>query len=362
MSNVVELQVNRENYHETRIVELQSAPLNENQIRVQIDKFALTSNNVSYAVSGDMIGYWNYYPAEAPYGKVPVWGFASVIESQSDHIKVGERIWGFLPMANQTVLTVGKVFDDNFMDATPNRQELPILYNQYRRTQGEPEFLQNYDDERSLLFPLFMTSFLIYDFLKDNDFFGAKQVLIGSVSSKTGFGLAKLIHNDKEADVKVVGMTSSRNVEFVEKLGCCDQVVVYGDEDKIDRNQNAAYVDMSGNAQLTEKLHNQFGDRLVNSCLVGATHWEERRQVDQKLPGARPTFFFAPAQITKRNKEWGPGVVIQKAMIAAAGLSDAIKGDLLVEQITQADQTADIWRDMLDNKVAPNRGIMVKFE
>jgi len=148
----------------------------------------------------------------------------------------------------------------------------------------------------------------------------------------------------------------------VEKLGCCDQVVVYGDEDKIDRNQNAAYVDMSGNAQLTEKLHNQFGDRLVNSCLVGATHWEERRQVDQQLPGARPTFFFAPAQITKRNKEWGPGVVIQKAMIAAAGLSDAIKGDLLVEQITQADQTADIWRDMLDNKVAPNRGIMVKFE
>jgi len=209
MSNVVELQVNRENYHETRIVELQSAPLNENQIRVQIDKFALTSNNVSYAVSGDMIGYWNYYPAEAPYGKVPVWGFASVIESQSDDIKVGERIWGFLPMANQTVLTVGKVFDDNFMDATPYRQELPILYNQYRRTQGEPEFLQNYDDERSLLFPLFMTSFLIYDFLKDNDFFGAKQVLIGSVSSKTGFGLAKLIHNDKEADVKVVSLWKS---------------------------------------------------------------------------------------------------------------------------------------------------------
>ena len=361
MSKVVELQVNRENYHDTRIIELDESPLVENQVRVEIDKFALTSNNVSYAVSGDVIGYWNYYPAETPYGKVPVWGYARVVESKSDTIKVGERIWGFFPMANQTVLTVGKVFDDNFMDATPSRQELPILYNQYRRTQGEPKFLQNYDDERSLLFPLFMTSFLIYDFLKDNDFFGAKQVLIGSVSSKTGFGLAKLIHNDKEADVKVIGLTSSRNVEFVEKLGCCDDVVVYGDEGRIDRNQNAAYVDMSGNAQLTEKLHNQFGDRLVNSCLVGATHWEERRQVDTQLPGARPTFFFAPAQITKRNKEWGPGVVIQKAMIAAAELSDAIKGDLQIEQVTQADQAADIWRDLLDNKVAPNRGIMVKF-
>ena len=31
---------------------------------MKIEKFGLTSNNVSYAVSGDVIGYWGFYPAE----------------------------------------------------------------------------------------------------------------------------------------------------------------------------------------------------------------------------------------------------------------------------------------------------------
>ena len=196
MGSVTEVWVNRDDYRDTKIVEAEERTLEEGGVRVAIDKFGLTSNNVSYAVSGDMIGYWKYYPADAPWGKVPVWGMGEVVESKSASITVGERLYGFFPMASETTLTVGKAHADTFMDATPHRQDLPALYNQYRRTQGEPEFLKSLEDERCLLFPLFITSFVLYDYLVDNDFFGAEQVIIGSVSSKTGFGLADLLKQD----------------------------------------------------------------------------------------------------------------------------------------------------------------------
>ena len=164
MTAITELWVDRGDYRATKIIESHASPLNENEVLVRIDKFGLTANNVYYAVSGDMIGYWNYYPADDPFGKVPVWGLADVVESNSADIQVGERLWGFFPMASHATLTVGKVRDDNFMDATPHRLELPALYNQYRRTKGEPEFLHDLEDERCLLFPLFMTSFVLYDY------------------------------------------------------------------------------------------------------------------------------------------------------------------------------------------------------
>ncbi len=359
MTNITELWVNRGDYRETKIIESPASPLNENEVLVRIDKFGLTANNVSYAVSGDMIGYWKYYPADDPFGKVPVWGMADVVESNNDDIAVGERLWGFFPMASHATLTVGKVYDDNFMDATPHRLELPALYNQYRRTKGEPEFLHGLEDERCLLFPLFMTSFVLYDYLIDNDFFGAKQVLIGSVSSKTGFGLAKFLHDDKRIQQKIVGVTSAGNVGFVERLDCCDQIITYGDEGEIDSSQPAAYVDMSGNGPLTEKLHLHLDGNMVESCMVGATHWEEERRTEKSLPGARPTFFFAPKQIAKRDKEWGAGTLFVKAGMASARVADNIKNEINVERISGAESAATIWKEMLNNKVSPNRGIMV---
>ena len=39
------------------------------------------------------------------------------------------------------------------------------------------------------------------------------------------------------------------NVAFVERLGCCDEVVVYGDEARVDATLPAVYVDMSGDTK-----------------------------------------------------------------------------------------------------------------
>ena len=360
MTQSTELWVDRKNLRNTRIVSSAIPSLRDGEVLVAIDQFALTSNNVSYAISGDTIGYWGYYPAEGNWGKVPVWGCANVVQSNCVEVPVGDRLFGFFPMASHAVLRPGKIREEQFVDVAEHRQALPALYNGYRRVRAEPDFLQTMEVERCLLFPLFVTSWLIYDYLLDNDFFGAKQVLIGSVSSKTGFALAEMLHNDPQVAQRIIGLTSPANVAFVERLGCCDDVVTYGEEANIDATVPAAYVDMSGDARLTAALHNLMGKNMVVSTMVGATHWEQRGD-NGALPGAKPTFFFAPAQIGKRDAEWGPGVAMMKAMTASAEVAKKVQDEMSVEWTRDIQGLASLWVDLLDNKVPPNRGLMISL-
>ena len=360
MTQCTELWVDRADPRRTRVVTRPLPAPGQGEVLVAIDKFGLTSNNVSYAVTGDLIGYWGYYPAEENWGKVPVWGCAEVVASNCEQVPVGERLWGFFPMASHAILQPGKVREDQFVDVAAHRQALPALYNGYRRTRAEAAFLQDMEVERCLLFPLLATSWLIYDFLVDNDFFGAGQVLIGSVSSKTGAGLAEMLHADPQVSQRVIGLTSPGNVAYVERLGCCDEVVVYGQEQRIDAAVPAAYVDMSGDARLTATLHQLLGTNMVNSAMVGATHWEQRGDTGD-LPGAKPTFFFAPAQIGKRDAQWGPGAAMAKAMAASAQVAQKWQGELAVEWTRDVDGLAALWRQLLDNEIAPSRGLMVSL-
>lgn len=351
--------VNRKDFRKTKVVEQLLPPLNSGQILMEIDKFGLTANNVSYAVGGDMIGYWNYYPTgEDGWGKVPVWGCANVLHSLHDDITVGERLWGFFPMDSHTILSPSKISKSRFNDSSTHRVHLPALYNGYSRTAAEPEILTKMENERCLMFPLFATSFLLYDYLLDNKFFGARQVLIGSASSKTGFGLAKMLCEDSGVDVKIVGITSQKNVEFVTAMKCCNQVVSYGNEIAIDSTVPAAYVDMSGDVRLKQTLHNHLQDNMVESCMVGASHWENRGDAG-KLAGAKPTFFFAPGQIAKRDKEWGAGVAWSKAMQASAQVAMSIKDDVDLQWIRGVDELGLVWLELLDNNVPADRGLMV---
>lgn len=331
----------------------------EGEVLVTIDKFALTANNVSYATSGDALGYWNFYPAEEGWGIVPVWGMADVVESRCPGIEAGERLYGYWPMASHAVLKPGRVKPASFRDVSPHREDLAAVYNQYRRTAAEDGFLKEIEDERSLLFPLFITSYLLADYLQDNDYFASEQVLIGSVSSKTGFGLAAFL---KGSDYKgqVVGLTSERNVEFVKTLGFCHEIVTYTDLDGVDKSRPSTYVDMSGDGPLAMALHQGLADNMKQSVAVGATHWDAGR-AGGKMPGPKPEFFFAPAHIAKRDKEWGPGVLMDKANGACADLTRKILNQVRVEFISGADETSKVWQDMLNNEISPNRGIMVSL-
>ena len=85
--------VRRDDLASTRIDSFDAnAPLDAGELRCRIDHFAFTANNITYAVFGDAMHYWQFFPAPAGWGCVPVWGFATVQESRCDGLAVGERL------------------------------------------------------------------------------------------------------------------------------------------------------------------------------------------------------------------------------------------------------------------------------
>ncbi len=164
-----------------------------------------------------------------------------------------------------------------------------------------------------------MLSFLVDDFLADNDFFGAQNVILSSASSKTALGLAWLLHGHRKP-MRVIGLTSAANADFVRSLGCYDEIVSYDKISDIPATTPIAFVDMAGNADLRGKLHRHFGAQMKYSSRVGLTH-QDAAAGDDALPGAKPTWFFAPDQPRKRAKEWGPGGIDQRFAAVGSGFT-----------------------------------------
>ena len=117
---------------------------------------------------------------------------------------------------------------------------------------------------------------------------------------------------------------------------------------------------MSGDVRLTQSLHNHLGDNMVESCMVGGSHWQDGGKAGD-LPGARPRFFFAPGQIEKRNKEWGPGVAMAKATEASTKVSAMVADDINVQWVQGVEALAQSWTQLLDNQIPPSTGLMVSL-
>ena len=300
-------EVDRANLQHTQMLALAPAAsqdLAQGEAMLQIDRFALTANNVTYGVVGDMLGYWQFFPTEGDWGRIPVWGIATVLDGGDTELKSGDRYYGYFPMASYLVVQPQRVTQRGFSDGAANRQALSPVYNQYSLMNLDNGFDPAHDNHQMVYRPLFTTSFVLDDYLFDNSFFGASKIILGSASSKTAFGLAFLLHNNR--DVTVTGLTSSGNIEFVRALGIYDEVLSYEDLEVMDATEPVAYVDMSGNREVLERLHHHFQGNMKCSCGVGVTHWDARDgQEPGTLPGAKPTMFFAPSQIEKRNGEWG---------------------------------------------------------
>ncbi|MEM0928119.1 MAG: DUF2855 family protein [Pseudomonadota bacterium] len=357
---LTELLVKKDAIADVEVRERPIPDIADGEVLVEVESYGLTANNVTYAVTGDMIGYWRFYPVDGAEGRgvVPVWGFGRVVSSKTDEMAIGERIYGFFPMASHAVLQP-KRKSGAVKCVAPHRVELPAVYNNYQLVAEEPEILQGKEDARQVLFPLFGTSYIIYDWLIDNDFFGAQQIVVGSASSKTGFGVGAVLNQHEGDRPKSFGLTSPRNLDFVKALNAFDEQMTYDQVTSLPQVPTA-FVDMSGNAEVITAIHNHIGDNVVVSSIVGATHWEAPRQ-REPLPGAQPTMFFAPSQIAKREKEFGPGVVMGRAAVAWAKAAKGLEGIFEYDHLSGADAAADAWRDSVNGKVNPSRGLVVKF-
>ena len=312
-------QVLKADLHQIRFFDAALIPLKTGEARLAIGRFAFTANNITYAAFGDAMRYWQFYPtSDDAWGTIPVWGFADVVETACEGVTVGDRFYGYYPMGSHVTLLPARITEHGFYDSAAHRAELHPVYNQYIASRGDPLYSADTEDIQALLRPLFVTSFLIDDFLADNDFFSACAggktgvMLLSSASSKTAYGTAFQLA--QRSGIEVVGLTSAANVAFCNSLKCYHRVLTYDQLDEVSADAPCVYIDFAGNSALRQRIHRQFA-ALKYSCSIGGTHVEELsiKGGGKDLPGVRATLFFAPAQIKKRSADWG-----------AAGLRDRL--------------------------------------
>ncbi|MBX3635784.1 MAG: DUF2855 family protein, partial [Rubrivivax sp.] len=279
--------------------------LADGEVRLAVERFALTANNVTYAAFGEAMKYWQFFPAPDPaLGCLPVWGFATVAESRAEGLAVGRRVWGCLPAGSHLVVQPARVPAAGFVDAAPHRAGLAPVYAQYAFCDADPSWRVEHEGLQAVLRPLFTTSFLLDDFLAGEAFFGARRLLLSSASSKTAIGTAFCMQQRPRAErPAIVGLTSPARHGFVAALGLYDEVCDYGELPRLDAAVPTLYVDFAGDAALREAVHRRFDGTLVYSCAIGGTHWQALAGGGgggQGLPGPRPVLFFAPAQAQRR--------------------------------------------------------------
>jgi hypothetical protein len=334
-----------------------AAALPSDALLVKVDRFAFTANNITYAVLGDQMKYWSLFPAPQGFGNIPVWGFGDVIASKHPGLAEGERLFGYFPMATHLVIEASEVSKRALRDGAAHRQAVAPVYNAYARVSGDPAFAGKQGDYQALLRPLFTLSFLVDDYLAENEFFGARRVLLSSASSKTAFGLAHRLH--ARGKLELIGLTSAANVGFVNSLGCYHEVVTYDRVGALPADASVAFVDMAGNSGLREKLHRHFGAHMKYSGQIGLTHRSSSPD-EPELPGARPKWFFAPDQIRKRAKEWGPGGVDKRFGVAWSGFAPTLDRRLKVIE-GQGPAVTQVYLDTLQGRIPPEQGHMLSL-
>jgi hypothetical protein len=317
-----------------------------------VDAFGLTTNNITYAVMGEAMSYWGFFPAEDGWGHMPVWGFADVTASKADGVPEGTRIFGYLPPASHLVVRPDRADPLDFVDTTPHRAKLPGAYNRYIRVAGLTFYEERNEDQQMLLWPLYFTSFLIDDFLDDEGFFGANAAVLSSASSRTASALAYLL--EKRDGMEVVGLTSPRNVDFTESLGVYDRVVPYEELDSLER-EPAVYVDMSGDAKVRSAVHGHWGDELKHSAAVGITHREDLGG-GSELAGPKPTFFFAPDRLRKRTEDWGGEELNRRLADSWLPYAEWTRDWLQVEHGSGPEEIERVYLELLDGKSDPAVG------
>ena len=359
-----QFQVERTQFSNTRLVDAgESDGLDAGEIRVRIERFAFTANNITYAAAGDMIGYWQFFPprnveeGDVTWGVIPVWGFCEVTESTLDEIPVGERFFGYFPPATELVMKPVKVSDHTLVDGAEHRASLPPGYNQYRRVAAEPGYDGSLDNERMLLWPLFMTSYCLWDSLVFNEWYGAQQVIVISASSKTSIGMAYALHDDPNAP-HVVGLTSSGNRDLVESLGLYDHALTYDNLEAIDADKPAVIVDMSGNSAVLGQLHKRLGNNMKKTVNVGITHWDAAGG-NADIIADRSEFFFAPGHIQQRVAEWGAEVFDQKTATFIDETVARSRSWLRLTSHQGLEGLAEVYPAVCSGSVAPDEGIII---
>ncbi len=327
----------------------------DGEVVAKVEHAALTANNVTYAVhNGPPLHYGRFFPAaDDAHITVPVWGFGRIVESHAAGVAVGERFYGYWPSGSHVVLRPGKVGPAGFVDMAAHREGLAPVYNSYI-TAAHAAPSAEAEPAVALFRPLFGTAHVLDDFLGRAPL--ADTVILTSASSKTALGTAWGLK--QRGTIKVIGLTSAANRDFVLKTGYYDEVVDYQSVASLDAKAACVLVDFSGNGALKLALHQRL-QGLVASHIVGDTHWAEPQP--ENLPGPVPALFFAPSAWQARAQEIGAAAFEAQLQDAAARFLASTTGWLNIVHVQGAEGWQAEFARLLEGASDPASGVIVHF-
>ncbi|KAJ6585606.1 hypothetical protein B0H19DRAFT_1110274 [Mycena capillaripes] len=279
---------------ETAVIATSSIPSHDlppNSILIKVDRFGFSANNITYQALGEQphFRYYDFHPAPEvgkvspqTHGLVPVWGFGTIVSSSHPKIFPGERIYGYLAPTRYLLVPVSPSDVNKHAFYVP-RPHLPAdrrPYNQIIRCAADPEYTPTAlgEDLTMLYRPLFWTAYWFEDWIFSLGYRGATAFLISSASAKTAFCAAYLIGKRRsrgETKVKIIGLTSKKNVAFTKGLSLYDEVVEYDSFPSALGREKWVYVDVAGNDDLNKRLFAHFrtpaSGELITSVALGMT-------------------------------------------------------------------------------------------
>jgi hypothetical protein len=351
--------VKRSDLRDCRVVDREPPALGAGEALLRVDSFGMTANNVTYGVMGEAMSYWDFFPVEQEgWGRIPVWGFATVESSEAEGVEPGTRVYGYLAPSSHLLVQPARAGEGGFLDASPHRAALPSAYHRYLATGADPFHTEASEDAQMLLRPLFFTSFLLDDELADEGLVERGPILLSSASSKTA--IAAAFELSRRDGAEPIGLTTAANVGFVAGLGIYDRVVAYEEIETLERRP-ATYVDFAGRDTVRAAVHSRFGEELAASIAVGITHWEGLGAGAGELPGPAPRFFFAPDRVVRRSEDWGREELERRVATAWHPFREWAEGWLEVTHADGFDGLEAAYLDVLEGRADPRRPHVVRL-
>lgn len=356
---MLELLIDRTNLRNARFAEAATHALAAGAIRLRIELFSLTANNITYAALGaGRLGYWDFFPAPAGWGKPPCWGFATVVQSRAEGVAEGRRVYGYFPIAESFDAFPVRTAPRGFVDGAPHRANKAGVYNLYSDTEHDPAYDAAYEPEQTLWRPLYATGWWAAECVGADE---PRSVIVSSASAKTALAMAHQLQ--RRGGCHLIGLTSARNRAFVEETGLYHQVLAYEQAAQLCADAPATFVDFLGREEILQTVHHALGARLARSILIGAADWNG--QSDPTAPprtdriGPKPEFFFVPTYAAQRLQ-------------ADAGLNRAMQQDLLafypassrfvaVRQLAGTSAILESWGRLAEGSAPPQEGLVLRF-
>ena len=349
----------KQNLSDARWLEHDIPILESKQILLRIDKVGLSSNNITYAVTGANFGYWGFFPnvEDDQRGIMPMWGFANVVASMHPDVEEGKRVFGYFPSSTHWVMTPEKVTRHGYIDGHPIRKSNAPVYDSYLFCDADAVYDTNREAWQANFRPLFLTSFVLSEFVAAQTKHQTTTILLTSASSKTAYGCAYLLQ--KLPNVEVVGITSPANVDFVQELGCYDDIIEYDAIHNLRYTHPVWILDFAGNKALLQNLQEILDSHHQHTAFIGVT--DVKAQTNKPHGKLKGSVFFAPEHVKQMTHIWGRELFLAKYYDAWQGVATQLNSILELQVVNERDDFADEYQRFLAGEVNPHKMLWCQF-